>query len=94
LGTSNITHQVATIYSIQGDVLVNEKTVKPKQKLNEGDLIETKSDAKVVWKWKIDSSEYGLGESKRIVIQDPTEFPGGVEDITPPPPKSTNSILG
>tara|TARA_R100000008_G_scaffold59254_1_gene36965 strand:+ start:749 stop:2170 length:1422 start_codon:yes stop_codon:yes gene_type:complete len=93
LGTGNITHQVATIYSIQGDVMVNEKTVKPKQKLNEGDLIETESEAKVVWKWKLDGSEYGLGESKRIVIQDPTEFPGGVEDITPPP-KSTNSILG
>ena len=93
MGTANLTHKVATIYSIQGDVMVNEKTVKPKQKLKEGDLIETKSEAKVVWKWKIDGSEYGLGESKRIVVQDPTEYPGGVEDITPPP-KSTNSVIG
>ena len=85
MGTANLTHKVATIYSIQGDVMVNEKAAKPKQKLKEGDVIKTTWDppSTAVWKWSIDSSEYKVPFGKTIVIQDPTEFPGGIEDITP-----------
>jgi hypothetical protein len=85
-GTSEKRRKVATIYSLKGDITVNGSHPKSKQKLKEGDVIQTKFNpaSTIVWKWSIDSSEYKLPMGKTITIQDPTEFPGGVEDITPP----------
>ena len=85
-GTSEKRRKVATVYSLKGDVTINEKAAKPKQKLKEGDVIQTKLNplSTIVWKWSVNSGEYKLPMGKTITIQDPTEFPGGIEDITPP----------